>query len=936
MRSKSARFFIFSVQVLCILLLFKTHLMSNGPLQFEKISTEQGLSQSVVLSILQDREGFMWFGTQDGLNRYDGFNMEVFRYIPEDTGSISDNFIQTLFEDNDGILWIGTRMGGLDRFDPKVGTFRHFKSNPDKINSLSSNHVTAIEEDSKGFLWIGTRGGGINRFDKKNSTFLHFIHNPEVHDSLCHNDIRDLFFDSRGRLWIGTEGGGLDLLNPEKKGFIHFGQISDNFSASIVLSILEDKSGKIYVGTDQGIFSISEASSEERSRYRIQHFPHRADEPNSLSHMVAFNLFVDSSGFLWIGTYGGGLNRLSIGNLNSKSLQFEHFRNRKEDPFSLSHDIVISLYEDRSGLLWVGTSGGGVNKLIPNTEIFSTLRSDPEDPDSLKHNFIFSLFEDKDETLWVGTREGLCSIPQGSDDIFRLFDGPPRTDFLMLNIIRSLLQDRSGFLWISIYSSGLVQLDTSTGTLKRFRPLENQPDTLSSGRILTMCEDRLGNLLIGTENGGLNILPYSEILNGSQKFLHFRHNPQDPLSLSSDYVLSICEGEDQTLWIGTYGGGLNHMRWNPRTIEESQFIRFQHDPEDQTSLSSDLVLVVCKSRNGIIWIGTSGGGFNRLNIEEGTFRRFTEKDGLVNNTVYGILEDSSNNLWLSTNKGISRFNMQTEEFLNFAVGDGLQGDEFNRGAFFKKSSGKMYFGGINGITAFHPEEITLSSYKPPFVITDIQIFGKNVTEEKLNDHVVPINPEKKIVLSPSRPTAKLEFISLDYNNPSKIKYAYKLEGWDEDWQELGSQRELTLSNLKAGHYLLHIKGTNSSGVWNENGPMLSISVLAPLWRRAWFLVLLLVFCVFFISNMYRFFRKSFPLQVYKNFNLDAIVSRFDISKREKEILELLLQGKSNKDIGGKLFISESTVKKHVYSIYKKLGVKNRLQIVSLLQESSPQ
>jgi ligand-binding sensor domain-containing protein/DNA-binding CsgD family transcriptional regulator len=924
------------IHFICFFLLFSSNLYPEEAVKFENISTEDGLSQSVVSCILQDKQGYIWFGTQDGLNRYDGQNILIFRHSPEITDSIGDNFVRTLFEDDEGFIWIGTRIAGLARFDPKKSTFMHYVSDPDDSNSLSINNVTAIQQDSEGFMWIGTRGGGINRFDKKSQTFLRFMHNSEIPDSLSSNSIRVICSDSRDRLWIGTEGGGLDLFDPDNMSFIHLeNQVvgSQAFKATIVLSIIEIEPKRILVGTNQGIYILTE-SQEFDDKFIALHHTHNASDPGSISHDVCFSLLEDNDGYLWIGTYGNGLNRIHSKELNKKSPNFQIFRHHPEKESSLSHDIVISLYMDRSGLLWAGTSGGGVNKFAPIKDSFTHITCDPQNPDYLQHNFIFSIFEDRDNLLWVGTRKGLCYYSQEADKYIEPIKIRQPSVVLKNNPIRSILRDKSGFLWISTYSAGLVKWNLTTGVIKRFRRFDNNPDSTNNSRVLTLLEDSSRNILIGTERNGFYILPYSEANNDSPKFIHFRHEPENQNSISSDYVLAIYECSDQTIWIGTYGGGLNQLRLWDKHTNGYKIFRYTHEPDNPLSLSSAQILSIYQSRNGTIWIGTAGGGLNKLNGDKKTFSRFTERDGLINNTVYGILEDKAEMLWLSTNLGLSRFDPQTNEFINFGIKDELKSGEFNRGAYYLSNTGRMYFGGVGGITSFFPEEITLCNYRAPLVITDIWTYDNNASEDNRDFVYHSRSAEGTIFLTASQSVFKLSFVSLDFTNPSKNRYAYRLEGRDLDWQELGTQKELTLGNFKPGRYTLRIKGTNSSGIWNEEGVSVSIMVISSKWRKIWLVLIIVAFLVFVSLLIYKILpRNKLNSHLHKDLDIEFIYSRYSISKREKEILQLLLQGKSNNDIGASLFIAESTVKKHVHSIYQKLGVKNRLQIINLLHKS---
>lgn len=846
-RSTYASIFAKTLSLIFLTFTLFSHLSGRAnDIIFDRISTEHGLSQSSVLCILQDSKGFMWFGTQDGLNRYDGYRFTVYKNEPDNSNSLNWNYITCLYEDpSEKVLWIGTRNGGLNKLDLITETFTHYTSNPDVPESLSHNNVRSIYRDRSGKLWIGTLKG-LNLFNPEKETFTVYQNDPGNLFSLSNDFVKVIYEDRSGVLWVGTDFGlnkaaqnDSDSLN-----FVHFNNhpgSPNGLSSNNVKSIYQDRSGTLWVGTIDGLNRF-EPETENFIRYK-----HRQDTPGSLSDNDVQVIFEDRTGTLWIGTYGG-LNRFEPARQS-----FTHFKYNPEDPNSLSHNNIKSIYEDRSKILWIGTLNRGLNRLDTQTKKFEFTKNEPGNPNSLSNNDVRSFYEDKSAQLWIGTDYGgLNKFDRKSNRFTHYRHDPTNPQSLSHNGVVAIQEDQSGVLWIAT-DFGLNRFHPETATFTRYHHQPGNPATLSSDYLIVMYEDRSGVLWIGTNTNGLN--KYNR---GSGTFTHYASQPDNPESLSHYGVRSIYEDRSGVLWIGTDAGGLNKF-----DRETETFTHYKNDPSNPNSLSNNVVFSIHEDRSGFLWIGTLA-GLNRFDRANETFTHFTEKDGLPNNAVYGILGDDNGDLWLSTNRGLSKLILSKAppastvntpadggskgklEFKNYDISDGVQGNEFNSGAYYKSRGGEMFFGGNNGFTNFYPDSIKDNPYVPEIVITDFQIYNKSVPvgtngEENgrpsLQKH---ISETREITLSYVSNVFSFEFAALHYSAPEKNQYAYKMEGFDKHWNYVGNKHEATYTNLDPGEYVLRVKGSNSDGVWNETGTSIKIIIMPPFWQTWWFRVVMIL------------------------------------------------------------------------------------------------
>jgi PAS domain S-box-containing protein len=737
----------------------------------------------------------LWFGSvAQGLSRFDPETEQWtnFRHDPQDPHSLSGDAIWAIAEDPQGDLWIGTEANGLNRFDYETGQFTHYEHDPDDPNSLSADQALAVEVDRSGAVWVGTQYGGLNRFDPETGQWTHYRHDPDDPHSLSYDHILALYEDRSGVLWIGTYGGGLDRFDANAPG--------------------------------EGTFS---------------HYQNDPEDPSSLSHNQVVAIHQDRSGTLWVATLGGGLNQLVPDGAEGSGSEmagephaaFVRYQHDPTDPHSLSHNVAVSIYEDREGLLWVGTAGGGINKLDLQPKGFALYQHEPGDPNSLAVNDVRVVYEDRFGVLWVGTYGG------GLDRIERTAGsgGPIRVTHyqydaadpgsLSGNNVFAIEEDRAGSLWIGTQGAGFDRFDRETETFVRYEPDPASLD-FKPASIRIIHEDQTGTLWFGSWGKGLGRLDPE-----TGQFKVYVHDPENPRSLSGNAVYSIYEDPAGDLWIGTLANGLNRF-----DRESESFTRYQNQPGDPQSLSSNTISTIHQDQSGTLWIGTGGGGLNRFDPQTETFTRFTEDDGLASNTVFAILSDDAGSLWISTAAGLSRFDPQRGSFRNYTASDGLQGDQFTEGAAFKSPDGELFFGGPNGLTAFFPEQIKDDENVPPVVLTEIRLnyLPVSVGPDSVLKRALAFSDE--IRLSQADRVVSFDFASLSYRAPEKDRCRYLLEGFDQGWTEVDNKNfSATYTNLDPGQYVFRVTGSNGDGVWNEQGVSIKIIVPRPWWQTWWFL-----------------------------------------------------------------------------------------------------
>jgi ligand-binding sensor domain-containing protein/signal transduction histidine kinase len=808
-------------------------LPADIPPYFMHLSLEQGLSQSVVTAIVQDRTGFLWLGTQDGLNRYDGNNFRVFRNDSGNAASLGNNYITALAIDGAGYLWAGTNGGGLDRFDPATETFTHFRNNQADDGSLSSDAVTELAVDRQGTLWVGTSGGGLNRYEPESGTFTRFGHATADPGSLVYDEVSTITEDSDGALWVGTDGG-LDRLDRATGRFTHFLNDPANpnsLNSNHITALAEDSAGDLWVGTlDSGLNRLEDAqrAASDSTTASFQHYRNNPGDEGSLSGDAITALWSDRNERLWIGTNGSGLDRFDAA--TGRFIFYQPPASGGGEG-SLLNPSIYAIYEDRGGVLWFGTFGSGVARYDPARRKFSAVRSDPLDPTRLSGKGVWSFAEDREGALWVGTIEGGPNRLDPTTGRFTHYlPNPADPNSLSGPFVMSILEDPDGGLWVGTLGAGLDRLDRETGKFRRY------PDI--GPNVTSILRDRAGDTWYATPEGLVRRRA------GGESFTTYHPDPAKTDSISADDATSLYEDSQGVLWVGMFAHGLNAL--DPA---RERFTRYGNDPADSHSLPNDTVLAILEGRDGALWVGTTA-GLARLDpaLREhprstDPFTRYTEQDGLPNNTVYCIAEDDAGDLWLSTNRGLSRFEPGTATFHNYDVDDGLQATEFNQGACHRRPDGQMLFGGINGYNAFYPDRVHDSSYTPPVVLTGFKLFNHEVPVGGDSPLQKAIFETDKLLLRYDQDFFSFDFAALDFSAPEQNRYAYMLDGFDKDWNNVGQRNFANYTGVEPGNYVFRVKGTNSDGVWNEAGTALALTITPPFWQTWWFRGLLGVLAI---------------------------------------------------------------------------------------------
>lgn len=773
-------------------------------LRFEHISIKQGLSQNTANSILQDSYGFIWIGTDQGLNKYDGYRFTTYKHDPDDPNSLSHNLVWSIFEDGSGDLWIGTFGGGLNRFDRAKEQFTRYDA--DDFQNVTDepvefrNVVWAIDEYPAGVLWIATYGGGLVKFELESGEFTSYAPDPDDYRYWGHEWITALLIDSSGILWLGTDSEGMDRFDPNTGEITSFGHNpvdGNSLGHDRITSIIEDESGSLWIGTNGGGLDRLDPETGVFTHYR-----HDPLSPSSLGDDHVWRILEGTSGTLWIGLSNGGLDRF-----DGENETFTHYQSEATATTSLSSNIIRCLYVDRTGVLWVGTAGAGVNKADLASGQFSHYTGDRN---SLSDYAVISIYEDSDGLLWIGTAgEGLEIVDRSSGEKWHYQHDPSDPSSLGNDAVIAIHEDASGLFWIGTVE-GLFQFDRESEQFERLP--HNPPDLWDVKRetIYSIYEDHNGTLWIATHGRGL-----SEWRPDANRFVY--HQSNGPGSINDNFVRVLYEEPSGVLWAGT-DVGLNYLEH-----ETGQWHSYEHDPANPASLSHNWVLTIHGDQAGNLWVGTTGGGLNRFDPKEETFTHYGEKDGLASDQIEEILEDDRGFLWLGTSNGLSKFDPQSETFINYGANRGLPITNFNTA--LKSSSGEMFFGGINGFISFFPDEIRENPYTPEVVMTVVQQHGR-----KLDLGVAP-EETKEIVLQWPEDSFEFEFAALNFSQPEQNQHAYMLEGFDEAWIY---NRVGRYTNLPSGRYTLRLKGSNNDGVWNETGTSIEVEVVPPLWETVWF------------------------------------------------------------------------------------------------------
>ncbi len=838
----------------------------NKQLRFESITVDDGLSQNNINTILQDSNSFIWFGTYEGLNRYDGYNFKIFRNIPENKNSLSDNDIRVVLQSKSGVFYIGTRNGGLNHYDSIKDIFYRYpiadsRSKRSVNNSISHETVNAICEDASGTIWIGT-SFGLNSLDKDSGLITKFFNNPADSNSVVGNKINSIIEDCEQILWIGTDSG-LSSYDRRKGVFANYRNIkNDNSSLSNnrINTIFQDVNGNIWIGTADGLNIFDRY---DRSFVKYVHNPNNI---NSISDNMINSIYQDRQYNFWIGTDKG----MNIYNPLTKIFQV-YSKNTGEN-YSLNSDQIRVIYEDKSGVLWIG-SNFGINKFCRLKNQFDYYISNPKHKNTLLGKDVWAINKDNDY-LWIGSRDGgITGINTEGNNYIYYKHNPLNNNSLTSNKVVSIARGPDGNLWAGTREFGLNRINTNSNTVKRYVNSPSDPQSLNGSTVWSIFTDSNNKLWIGTDKGLDLWNPDNDV------FQHFTNIEGNPNTICPYDIVQIQEdvSDKNILWLGTLGGGI--LKFNKSTYTS---VQFKNLPDNPQSLSNNRVWSFCQTKNSdIIWIGTLGGGINKFNKKTGFVERFSEKDGLANNVVHSIFRDKKDNLWLSTNKGLSKFNIDKKSFKNYYHEDGIQKGEFNPGSGFLSSSGEIFFGGDEGVTAFIPEKIQDNKSLPVVKITG---FRKFETPVKFD---TAIEETKNIKLSYNDSFFSFDFIALDFNAPERNQYAYKMEGFDKSWNYSGTRRYVSYSNLKGGEYVFKVKAANNDGLWNEAGTSIHIDIENAPWKTWWAYTL---YFIIILSLLYFFLKFIFEMNQRKwSDTLREITNLLNTSLNTEEICERFLE-----------------------------------------------
>jgi signal transduction histidine kinase/ligand-binding sensor domain-containing protein len=817
----------------------------NRNMVFSKFSKEQGLSNLFINEILQDKQGFLWIGTWNGLFRYDGYQFKVYKPVESDPATISNGILH-FTKDNNERIWIISPTG-LTMFDKKKERFKCVYTN----DSLISDYFTSLLLDSKGILWLGTHSEGIWTLNINNKTdfyktkpnFKRFEHDNNNPNSVSSNLIYGAFEDKQSNIWINASNKIVDLYNPQTGNFEHYPINIPNIEnqATRVIMDLEDSEGLYWFSTfNAGIFSWNKKHNV------FKQYLHEEGK-NSISVNVISNIRQAEDGIFWISTDGGGVSLY-----NKKTGLFDYCKNEITNPNSVSSNGIDLTFEDKSGVFWIGTLNLGLNKYEADKTKFGLHISNPFDENSLNNKSVTSIIEDKDGNFWIGTDGGGLNFWDKKTQKFKHFlNNPNNPNSISGNAVVCLAEDFEENIWIGTYAHGLNCYNKKEDKFIRFAHKTNDKYSLSHNNIWALLVDKKNNLWVGSLEGTLNLFDRK-----TNRFYQYKNDPNDTNSFVERYLTNLFEDSRHYLWIATSGElemvKLDDYDFN-NPFPKLKFNHYRHN-KNKSSLSSSNVYCIFEDHEGNMWFGTDGEGLNKLNIKTNQFSVFSAKDGLPDKSIKAILEDNDYYLWVSTTNGISKFNPKTKSFRNYDYTDGLQ-DYYFSNAHCKSADGKLLFGGPNGFNIIDPRSLTTNRIPPKVVLTDFKVYNHSVAVgQEIDGNIIlkkSINETDTLILSYKVNFFSFEFTALDFKNPDKNKYTYKLDGFDNQWHSTDAKNRIaTYTNLDAGKYTFRVKASNNDGVWNEKGISLQIVILPPWWKTWWFRAIVLLAIIVSVFTFY--------------------------------------------------------------------------------------
>ena len=827
-------------------LVFSICLISHVQLQSQSLSlsrlnSEDGLSNNMISSIVQDESGFMWFGSKEGLNRYDGSSIRVYYYSPDDSSTLLDNRVLNLHIDKQGTLWVGTSRG-LSKYNENSDNFTRYPVSFADVESFKREPLGSIAEDHDGNLWYGNHNGGVYKFIKNSKQYFYYD-NPS-------KSISNIFVDSLNNVLVGTRDCELYIFDPRVKSFTRLDlpeiqptSIPDNY----IWKMFENSRGELILNTSHGIYSVNTRMHEvtKLSFLTIKSSTFRNNEIRAVNETEAHKY--------WVGTWGKGLYYCDTEKESVSNFQVDP---RNEN--SLSNNDVNVIFQDRGGVIWVGTQEG-LTIIDPAKDIFKKYQNDPGNSNSLHFNFITSFCEDRHNNIWIGTYgAGVSKFNANEEKFEALISNQEDSKGLINNAVRAICEDEKGNIWIGTMK-GVDRYNPRTGRHTYFQQDPNDLNSLSNNDVLCIINGNSNDLWIGTYGGGLCHVDLST--ESKPIFTNYTHSEIEPNSICSNYIRSLALAENGTLWIGSLGSGIDKF-----VPDSGIFINYPLDPGLKEALVEKHINCILNTGDNYLWLGTNE-GLVKLALTSSEITTFTTAQGLPDDNIAEIQEDKYGNLWVSTYRGIVKLEIgQNEELIieKYNSENGLQGNKFNINASLQDHNGNLYFGGTTGFNIIYPEQIKSNNFIPPVVLTNLSIFNKPVKiNERINRRVIlnkSIQIADEIVLTNKDRIITIEFAALSYSEKERNTYMYYLEGVDKDWVTVDSKRNFaTYSNLPTGSHLFRVKAANSDGIWNEAGTSLLIKVLLP-WKTWYAFLTYAIVIIFGLIVIRRYTLKQSELQ----------------------------------------------------------------------------
>jgi ligand-binding sensor domain-containing protein/DNA-binding CsgD family transcriptional regulator len=882
----------------------------------ERVTADAGLFNDFVYSVFQDRSGFIWLGGSLGVARHDGVHFRVFRRANTLPRPLSSDYVLSIAQDPSGDLWLGT-IGGLNRMEIASESFTAYRHDPRDPRSIPGDFIShlCVSKSRPGLLWVSTKNG-LGLFDTKTGQCQRFRADPSRPGSLASDQVRMVIEDSRQRVWVATDGG-LQRFLPASASFESFRHDPVNgnsLGSEGVFEIFESprQPGILWMGGAGNSLSRFDPDRNSWRRYSPPDTYPAAPRANAIFYITDYP---DDPNALLLGTQNG-LYWFNHAQDSWRRIVLQDQFGERGDP---RDEMILSVFHDRSGMCWVCVDNRGLFKCLPQPDLFRRHLNRNAGVDSVAANRVLGLCEDDPGRIWLATAAGAFRYTPESGTYERFPLATGRTDMAGFNRVYRIHRTRRGEIWASTVG-GLVRFDPRSGEEEVFAARADDPATLGFTAVAMIRDDSRGDVWIASD---FCLLRWDS---RARAFKRYLHDANDPGSLSASHANPVMEDREGNVWIGTENG------LNLYDRDRDRFTRYYLDPPDPSRETQNYVMILHQDLRGRIWVATSN-GLNRMERSQAgvRFQHFSAPGSTLCNFIMGIVEDDEENLWISSAAGLSRFNMQSGTFSEYDSRDRVPAGALTYGSYLRLKSGDIYFGGLKGMFSFKPWLARINRYAPPLAFTDFQVWRRPVAiggDSPLPRSIV-LAPD--LVLSHRQNSLGFSFAALSYVRPDKNQYAYRLDGRDDSWHDLGFEHSVNLDNLRPGRYRLRVRGSNNEGLWNEEGITLAIRIRPPWWHTWWFRVLSLLVVAAVVVQLNRTRARRLAARIRNETALENYFDKFGISTREREIIHLLLRGKSNHEIEDALFISVSTVKIHVYHIFQKLNVKNRAQLIALFK-----